>query len=143
MSCTEKVSRQLRARGFRVTPQRLAVLQVLHDGGHLSPAQVYERARRLTPGMTEATVYRALDFLAAQGPVAAVRAGGGRLGYELTDGQHHHLACRRCGADLEVAHDRFADLFARLEAETGYRLQVGHLTLTGLCPDCQPPALGE
>jgi Fe2+ or Zn2+ uptake regulation protein len=42
MSCADEYTPQLRARGYRMTPQRLAILHVLHhSGGHLSPAEVY------------------------------------------------------------------------------------------------------
>ncbi|MBL8101167.1 MAG: transcriptional repressor, partial [Anaerolineales bacterium] len=43
MSCAEEYAPQLRARGYRMTSQRLAILHVLHHSGkHLTPAQVYE-----------------------------------------------------------------------------------------------------
>mgnify|MGYP003493023126 FL=1 len=68
MSCASDFAPQLRARGFRMTPQRLAILHVLrHDGTHLSPAEVYKKARKEVPGLTEPTVYRTLEFLADNG----------------------------------------------------------------------------
>jgi Fur family ferric uptake transcriptional regulator len=62
MSCIPRFTQMLRSRGYRMTPQRLAVLQALHDGGHLSPGQIFERVHQT--GMTETTVYRNLEFLA-------------------------------------------------------------------------------
>jgi Fe2+ or Zn2+ uptake regulation protein len=68
MSCADEYTPKLRARGYRMTPQRLAILHVLHhSGGHLSPAEVYERAHAQLPGLTESTVYRTLEFLAENG----------------------------------------------------------------------------
>jgi Fe2+ or Zn2+ uptake regulation protein len=59
---------QLKAQGFRLTPQRLAILRILEEaGGHVSPAAVYQQASRQMPGITEATVYRTLEFLSQQG----------------------------------------------------------------------------
>ena len=46
MSCIPRLSKMLRSRGYRMTPQRLSILQALHDSGHLSPAQIYERSNR-------------------------------------------------------------------------------------------------
>ena len=63
MTCIQQHSKTLHTRGFRMTPQRLAILQVLHDGGHLSLAQIYKRTRPSLPGLTETTVYRTLEFL--------------------------------------------------------------------------------
>ena len=50
MSCAEQLSTPLRNRGFRMTRQRMTILHILnHDGGHLSPSQVYDRARQTSP----------------------------------------------------------------------------------------------
>ncbi len=65
MSCATEYAPQLRERGYRMTPQRMAILHVLHHSGeHLSPAEVYKQARMELPGLTEPTVYRTLEFLA-------------------------------------------------------------------------------
>ncbi|MDO9349018.1 MAG: transcriptional repressor, partial [Anaerolineales bacterium] len=83
-----------------MTPQRLAILQALHDGGHLSPAQIYERVRQT--GMTGATIYRTLEFLAENGVVLVANRGNGHLAYELSGESHHHLICRNCGAQVDI-----------------------------------------
>ena len=134
MSCIPRHTQTLRSRGYRMTPQRLAILQALHSGGHLSPGQVYERIR-LT-GMTETTVYRTLEFLAGNGVVNPTQIGGGHLTYELAGQDHHHLVCRVCGAQVDLAPDSFQAAISQIEQQTGYQIDAGHLTFFGLCPDC-------
>lgn len=74
----------LRQRGYRLTPQRLAILQILEeDGNHMSPTTLYEHAKRRMPGITEATVYRTLDFLVKHGLALVAHIGDGRLVYEI------------------------------------------------------------
>jgi Fur family transcriptional regulator, ferric uptake regulator len=136
MTCIPRHSQTLRSRGYRMTPQRIAILQALHDGGHLSPAQIYERVRQT--GMTETTVYRTLDFLASNGILLVANRGNGHLAYELSGASHHHLICRACGAQMEVDAALLAPAIGRIEGETGYSLDAGHLTLFGLCPVCKP-----
>lgn len=135
MSCLTLHSQTLRARGFRITPQRLAILQALHDGGHLSPAQVYERVRQT--GMTEATVYRTLEFLAENGILLVAERGNGHLAYELSGESHHHLICRNCGTQLDIEPALLENAISQMERKTGYRLSAGHLTFFGLCPECK------
>jgi Fur family transcriptional regulator, ferric uptake regulator len=134
MSCIARHSETLRKRGYRMTPQRVSVLQALHDGGHLSPAQIYERVKQT--GMTEATVYRTLEFLAVNGIVLVADRGNGHLAYELSGASHHHLICRSCGAQVEVDPAVLVPAISQIERETGYRLNAGHLTFFGLCPKC-------
>ena len=136
MSCLSLHSQTLRERGFRVTPQRLAILEALHSGGHLSPGKIYERVRQT--GMTEATVYRTLEFLARNGIVYPAPNAGGHLTYELAGGSHHHLVCRSCGAQVDLEADALKAMIRQLERRSGYHLDAGHLTFSGLCPACQP-----
>ena len=138
MTCGSYLTEQLHARGFRMTPQRMAILHSLrHSGGHLSPIEVYQRAQRDEPGLTEATVYRTLDFLAENGFALAAHVGGGKIVYELSEGNHHHLICRHCGRTVKVEHAPLGRLFRQLESSSGYKLDSSHVTLFGWCPDCQ------
>ena len=138
MSCTEQISTQIRSRGFRLTPQRLIILQVLqHSGGHLTPTEVYELAVKSMPGLTETTVYRTLDFLSENGFALAAHIGSGKLVYQVAGHDHHHVICRGCGVEVEVPHEQLQALYGQIEQSTGYRLTTSHLTFFGLCPDCQ------
>ena len=138
MSCAADYAPQLRARGYRMTPQRMTILHVLHHSGeHLSPTDVYEQAREELPGITETTVYRTLEFLAENGLVRPAHMGSGHLVYEIARHEHHHLVCRNCGNTMEVEHSLFKSMYHKLETESGYKLTDSHLTFFGLCPDCQ------
>ena len=135
MSCIPRLTIMLRACGYRMTSQRHAILQALHDGGHLSPAQIYQRVE--STGMTEATVYRTLEFLAENGILLVADRGNGHLAYELSGESHHHIICRTCGAQMEVDPALLAPEISQMESETGYHLNAGHLTFFGLCPLCK------
>jgi Fur family ferric uptake transcriptional regulator len=140
MSCGSIYVPQLRARGYRMTPQRLAILHVLHHAGtHLSPTEIFASAKKDFPRLTEPTVYRTLEFLTANGLARLARKGRGHghLVYEITQHDHHHLVCRSCGAEMEVRHQLLEELYRELEAASGYRLTDSHITFMGLCPHCQ------
>lgn len=139
MSCSEEYTPQLRARGYRMTPQRHAILHVLcHSGNHLSPRQVYEGALKELPDLTEPTVYRTLEFLAENGLAHPAYMENGHLGYQIaTDQDHHHLVCRTCGDEMEVDHTLIKSMYQKLESASGYKLTDSHVTFFGLCADCQ------
>jgi Fe2+ or Zn2+ uptake regulation protein len=121
-----------------MTPQRLAILHVLHHSGkHLSPAQIYELAHRDLPGLTETTVYRTLEFLAENGFAFSAPLGNGHLVYQISSNDHHHLTCRSCNGEVEVGPEILESLYRKLESGTGYRLTDSHVTFFGLCPKCQ------
>jgi Fe2+ or Zn2+ uptake regulation protein len=138
MTCVNDFVPQLHAKGLRMTPQRMAILHVLRQaGGHMSPTQVYRLACKETPRLTEPTVYRTLEHLAAKRLVLAAHVGNGKFVYELTAGNHHHLICRDCRSEIEIDHAPLDRLYHQLESSTGYKLDSNHVTLFGLCPDCQ------
>lgn len=138
MSCASEYVPQLRARGFRMTSQRLAILHVLHhEGTHLSPVEVYKQARRQLPSLTEPTVYRTLEFLAENGLVRPSHSSNGHLTYQIAGEDHHHVLCRVCGRGMEIQHALLENLYRKLESTSGYLRIDSHVTFFGVCPQCQ------
>lgn len=138
MTCAVEYAPKLRLRGYRMTPQRLAILHVLHHSGkHLSPSEVYESARKDLPGLTEPTVYRTLEFLAQNGLARSSHKNNNHVVYEIAGHDHHHLVCRNCGKEMEVEHSLLKNMYKKIESESGYQLTDSHLTFFGLCPNCQ------
>jgi Fe2+ or Zn2+ uptake regulation protein len=138
MSCTQHRTQELRERGFRMTPQRQAILQILHDAnGHLSPVDIFNKANRNIPGLTETTVYRTLEFLAQNEMIHSAQNSSGHLVYEIAGHVHHHLICQTCNSSIEIDHAVLQNLYEQLEADSGYNLNTSHMTFFGLCPDCQ------
>ena len=138
MTCGSDYAPQLRSRGFRMTPQRMAILHVLHHAGtHLSPTEVYKQAKRDFPRLTEPTVYRTLEFLARNGLAHPTQAGNGRLTYQIARNDHHHVVCRGCGSEIEIEHALLENLYHKLESTSGYRRINSHVTFFGVCPKCQ------
>lgn len=140
MTCTpEHLAKQIREKGFRMTPQRFAILNILiAEGGHLFATDIYSRGQVLTPGLTEPTVYRTLEFLVENDLVRMTHTGNGKLAYELARHPHHHVKCIKCGQEQEILQHDMEKIYAQVENIVGYRLTETHLTFSGLCPVCKP-----
>lgn len=153
MSCEAYFAEQLRERGYRLTPQREAVLSILHHlDGFVTAEEIYEHVAHETehsPEVSESeaglaasvdlsTVYRTMDLLAELGLVAVLDAGDGQRRYELVGphGLHHHLHCTACGTVIPLAHDELEPLLDHLRLAYGFTAQPGSLTLQGLCAKC-------
>ncbi len=139
MTCSPThVASQIREKGYRLTSQRMAILQALYDAGrHLAATEIYEHLQPVLSGATEPTVYRNLDFLRENGFIRATHSSSGRLEYEIVIHAHHHLVCKACGQEIEVKHEQLQPLYDQLEQSTGYRLTENHLTFMGYCPHCK------
>jgi Fur family ferric uptake transcriptional regulator len=139
MSCSQRLSREVRRLGLRLTPQRAVIVETLaHLPGHPSAQQVYERARRRLPGLDRVTVYRTLDRLHRAGMIDRLATRSGLVRYAVHDPArpHHHLACRSCGRVTELPAGALNGLVRRVASQHGFRLDRRHVTLTGLCRDC-------
>jgi len=113
-----------------------------HEGAHLSPTEVFARAKEAIPGLTEATVYRTLEFLAKNGLARPAHMGNGHLVYEIAQQDHHHLICRKCNGEIQIDHATLEKVYSELEANSGFRFIDSHVTFFGLCPECQKNHVG-
>ncbi|OGO33835.1 MAG: hypothetical protein A2Z16_00370 [Chloroflexi bacterium RBG_16_54_18] len=132
------IQTKLRSLGFRMTPQRLAIYNILQESGdHLTALEICDRAQERIPAIDQATIYRTLSFLSQQGIILAAHVGGGQLVYEIAGHKHHHLICRKCGSTHEVDHQWLTQLYHEFQNKTGYCIDSMHVTFFGLCPVCQ------
>lgn len=129
----------LRQQGYRLTPQRLEVLQVVKSRAeHLTAEQIHAAILPQQPYLDIATVYRTLQWLQSVGLVAPISMGEGKLHYEYRrpGEHHHHLVCQLCGHHTQIPDELFTGLKAELQRRYGFTLQADHLALTGRCAMC-------
>ncbi len=133
------LSRVIRQRGFRMTPQRQMILDAVAAGrGHSTPEQIYSRVVKKAPAINRATVYRTLDFLAEQHLITNCDLGTGSKVYEMAGAQpHHHLVCERCGRVEQFGHEMMEAVFKQIEMKHGFKITTDHLALFGLCRQCR------
>ncbi len=127
-------------RGVRLTPLRWRVLELLWDSH--APAGAYDLLRGLateTDRSAPPTVYRALDFLLAQGLIHRIESLNAYVGCIHPDGSHgaQFLICGDCGAAAEV-HDPRVDAAIARRAETlGFAVGRKTVEVQGRCQPCQ------
>jgi Fe2+ or Zn2+ uptake regulation protein len=128
----------LRTNGLRVTRPRLAVLEVLTEGGHPEVDDVIRKVRERLDSVSIQGVYDVLGALSRAGLARRIEPAGSPARYEARAGDnHHHIVCRGCGTIEDVdcsVHERPC-----LDPGTGHGFEVdeAEVTFWGLCPDCQ------
>src|ERR1700743_2068995 len=129
---------QLRARGYRVTPQRQLVLEAVARLGPATPEEIGAQVQQPARGVNPSTIYRTLELLEQIGMVTHAHLGHGAPTYHLaTHADHVHLVCRDCGEITEVGPDAIRPLITALEDQHGFETDVGHLTVFGRCRNCR------
>jgi Fur family ferric uptake transcriptional regulator len=135
----KKIYSVLRQHGYKLTPQRRAVIQVvINSNDHLTPNDIYEKIREVCPGTGLVTIYRTLETLAELGLICEVHSGGSCRSYTMGSQQHHHhLICSGCGTVVDFTGHYLAGLEKSLSEKSGFRIDGHLLEFTGLCRKCQ------
>ena len=136
------VERVCRERGLRLTPIRANVLRLIAEAG--KPVKAYELLDWVREGKgvgadAPPTVYRALDFLMANGFVHKLSSVNSFVACHHPSSNQHSvpfLICDRCHSAVELE-DR--DIVRQLEnraRELGFKPQAQTLEVHRLCADC-------
>ena len=100
---------ELRARGYRVTPQRQLVLEAVTKLEHATPEEICADVQQTARGVNISTIYRALELLEQLGLVTHTHLGHGAPRYHLAaEAEHVHLVCAGCGRITEVSPEAVA-----------------------------------
>ena len=123
----ELLKEKLKATGFKITPQRRAIIEVLieNESSHMSSEEIYDKVRVNCPEIGLATVYRTMQLL-------------DEINVEGEDvHHHHHLICRDCGAIIEVKEDLLESIEATVENNYNFQIKDHDLKFYGLCSNCK------
>lgn len=141
MTLTEKrITHALREKGYKLTPARRLLIEVIAGSNeHLTPAEIYAKAREKDPGVSLVTIYRTLDVLSRLGFICEVYTGEHSRSYLIKRPleHHHHLICSDCSRVLDFTG---CDLFAleeKLIRKTGFCIDSHLLEFSGKCRACQ------
>ena len=130
---------ELRKRDFRITPQREMIINaVAHSPQHITAEEISERLQEHTQAINIATVYRTLDLLWQEGFACRNDLSEGKIVYATYQhGPHIHLVCRKCNriidADVKVLDSLREDLISNYQ----FRPNLDHISVFGICADCQ------
>ncbi|MGI9147601.1 MAG: Fur family transcriptional regulator [Chloroflexota bacterium] len=124
-----------------MTPQRQLILDVvvaMH--GHISVDQVHQQVVRQFPDVHITTVYRSLEVLEELGIVRHTHFHDGVAQYQRTDEvAHQHMVCTVCQANTELDLDILKPLAQELMRRYGFKSDLAHTAIVGVCRECQQP----
>jgi Fur family peroxide stress response transcriptional regulator len=128
----------LKARAFRLTPQRVELVRLIAaSDGHPSAAQLYARIRRRFPTLSQATVYKTLSLLKDMDQVLEIDLHGDRRYDGHRPRPHPHLICLRCDRIMDGEADLDPALIRKQERASGYKILHSQVSFYGLCPECR------
>jgi Fur family peroxide stress response transcriptional regulator len=135
----DELMANLREQGYRLTPQRRAVLRILAScKQHPSAEQIFEQVSADFPGTSLATIYKTLALLKEQGEICELSFGDGCNRYDCrTPYPHPHLVCVNCRRISDLDFDDLQQTADRVAQHTGYEIVSHRFDFFGVCPECQ------
>jgi len=114
-------------KGMKMTGQRRIIARVLSEAeDHPDVEKVYQRAAKIDPKVSIATVYRTVRLFEEAGLIDRHDFGDGRSRYEeVSDDHHDHLIDVKSGDVIEFKNEQIEEIQEKIALEHGMRL-VGH-----------------
>ena len=138
MTNQEELVARLRPLGIRLTPQRVAVAEVVvNSNDHPSVREIYERVKEFFPYVTLATVYSILAVLEQVGIVRELPFPR-QSRYDANLTPHANLVCLGCGCvvDAEVGQETVAELRRLVEQGASFQIASQRVDFYGWCLGC-------
>ncbi|MGX5915617.1 zinc uptake transcriptional repressor Zur [Aliidiomarina sp. Khilg15.8] len=126
-------------RGVRLTPARREVFSLLtKQDGAIGAYDLLEQLKQSTPNAKPPTIYRALDFLQAQGFVHKISSSNAYVLCSHFEQQHpvQMLICRDCGNVQEIHSDGVHEQFITQAQAQGFQVEQQTVEALGLCNQC-------
>lgn len=133
---TTEISRMMKQKGLRITPQRFAVYaNLLSRYDHPTVDDILTEINLELPIASKASVYSALTVLRSVGLVREVLLDEGITRYDAKVQPHHHFVCECCGQIQDLEWDVLGDLPIN-PLPPGFRVNTYEITVKGRCDRC-------
>lgn len=134
----EIIIRKLRNSGYKITPQRLAIVKILAKSeSHPSVEDIYNLIKNDFPTMSLATVYRNIVLIKSLGEVLELGFPDGSNRYDGNKPYSHpHVICIKCKKIVDPNLDSFEDMKKEVSAETNFKILNHRLDFFGVCSNC-------
>ena len=139
MATQQELVHRLRPLGVRLTPQRLAITEVVvNSADHPSVKEIFERVRAFFPYVTIATVYSTLTMLEEVGVVRELPFQH-QSRYDANLSPHVNLVCVDCGSviDADVGQETIAELQDLVTGKTDFQVASQRVDFYGWCSGCE------
>jgi Fur family peroxide stress response transcriptional regulator len=128
----------LRKRGYRATPQRIAICRfALHSRDHPSAQKVYDEVREVHPTVSLATVYKTLQILREQGLIQELDLPESQARFDSYMKPHVNMVCLRCGGIQDFDDDAAREMVERMAAKAEFTRAGQRLDIYGICKTCR------
>jgi Fur family transcriptional regulator, peroxide stress response regulator len=133
----ESIIQRLKEKGLSITSQRLAIIDVLVEHGHIHPGAsfIYREARKKHKNLSLSTTYATINEFIRYGIIKEIEFDGRENRCEGNLDEHINLICDRCGKIIDYNTSVYIDRMA-VTKTTGFVITSNRWEYYGYCQDC-------
>lgn len=129
---------RLQASNLKATFQRMRIMEVIDQKGHISLDDIYMKIKAHYPSLSLATIYKNILLMTQKGLLVEVPLESQKSKYELAKEAHIHLICRQCGEVEDVnLLESTSQTLQQLTQKESFQLEKEQINLYGVCKACQ------
>ncbi|MCE9652875.1 MAG: transcriptional repressor [Nitrosarchaeum sp.] len=133
----EELANSLRTDGFRITPQRIAIVEyLLKTDDHPSAERIHRVIQKKYPMVSLSTVYKTLDLLKEKKLVNEIEVDG-EARFDAHTDEHINLVCVNCGKIEDIDEDSLREIQTRAARKSKYMILKSNFELFGYCSSCK------
>jgi len=133
----EELIVSLREEGFRITPQRIAIVDyLLKTEDHPSAEYIHKTIQKKYPMVSLSTVYKTLDLLKEKKLVNEIEVEG-EARFDAHTDEHINLVCMKCGKIEDIDEESLKEIQSRAARKSKYLILKGSFELFGYCSNCK------
>jgi Fur family peroxide stress response transcriptional regulator len=134
---TKQLIVELREKGFKVTPQRIAICEfVLSSKEHPTTDQVYQEVKKECPTLSLATVYQTLHLLTEIGLLQELELSDRVFRYDPNTSPHINIICKNCGRIQDYESRSVKELWSQITQGLGFKPTGQRLDIYRYCDRC-------
>ncbi len=126
----------LKSHQLKATPQRLAIIDLMHHAGHISIDDLFQAIRQTFSSISLATLYKNVHTMMDVNLIREVKIPGHKTKYEIEKATHAHIMCKSCGELKDIPFDPQSLLKTSMEMSQ-YQADDVSIVISGICPECQ------
>lgn len=132
-----EIEQRLRAEGFKVTPQRIAIYNALFEfEKHPTAEMIYRSLHEKYPTISLATVYKTMEIFEKIGVIRILDVGGDSCRYDYDTYLHPHIRCSICGRVDDAEGVDMQAVFDQVHESSNYEVLNTQMIFEGICPEC-------
>jgi Fe2+/Zn2+ uptake regulation proteins len=132
------IIKTLRGKGYKATPQRIAIGKfVLHNHAHPTAQRIYREVKKVYPTVSLATVYKTVQILKEAGLIQELNLEKDQTRFDPNMEPHAHLVCLQCKSINDCTDSMISEIVDRMSNEVDFSSEEWNFDIFGICSNCR------